>query len=124
MGKLAIRVVMPPVGIEVTGDGTNPSEEEMAEEQAARDKFVETIGPWAEGLLARGSHRMGNVSRVDLLGANEWSQLNRYLLLLEVDIGEPPLELETLLPGAEVTHVGSFAPLETWNKAVSSSPSA
>jgi hypothetical protein len=115
MPQVAIRIDMPPKGIEVSGEGTSPTDEQMKEEQDARQELLDLIGPYVTSLLERSPHRAGNVTRVELLGASTWSQLNHYLLMVSVDIGEPHFDLESILPaGAEVSVIGSYAPLQEW----------
>jgi hypothetical protein len=118
MPVVAIRVDMPPTGIEVTGEGSSPTDDQMAEEQAARQEFIDVVEPQLASLPERPSRRSGNVSRVQLLGANTWSDLNHYLLLVSVDIGDPGVELESVLPPeAEVTVIGSYGDLKEWPEA-------
>jgi hypothetical protein len=65
----------------------------------------------------RPPHASGNVSRIELLGASVWSQLNHYLLLIEVDIGDPRIdrELTALLPkGSKMSAIGTYESLLTW----------
>jgi|1186.fasta_scaffold953102_2 hypothetical protein len=119
MPTVAIRIDMPPKGIEVNGDGSSPSDEQMAEEQAARQEFIDLITPQLESLPGRPSRRAGNVSNVQLLGANTWSELNHYLLLVSVDIGNPGVDLESVLPdGAKVEVIGSYGDLAEWPEPV------
>jgi hypothetical protein len=52
-----------------------------------------------------------------LLGRNVFSQLNHYLLLVTVDIGDPGIEghLSALLPrGTQISVVGEFTPVKEW----------
>jgi hypothetical protein len=54
---------------------------------------------------------------VELLGRDVWSELNRYLLLVTVDIGDPGIEQEllALLPsGTQVSGLGDFDSLQVW----------
>lgn len=122
MSTLTISIHLPPVGeLESSGDGSSPTEAQMAEEMQARQKFLDIVSPFFETLPNRPPHRSGNVSRVELLGGGVWSQLNRYLLLVDVDIGEPGIDQELLaiLPaGSRVSVVGAFDPIETWTHAL------
>jgi hypothetical protein len=92
----------------------------MAEELRARQKFLDIVSPYLETLPNRPPRRSGNVSRVELLGGGVWSQL--YLLLVDVDIGEPRIDQELLAilpPGSKVSVVGAFDALQTWPEATS-----
>jgi len=89
----------------------------MAEETAARERTLDALRPYLSSLPERPPHRAGNVSRVELLGANTWSNLNHYTVLVTVDIGSPPFqeELEQILPeGSTVVVSGTFESLEEW----------
>ena len=87
----------------------------MQEEQEVRQEFLDAVEPLLAALPERPPMRQGNVERVELLGANVWSQLNHYLLLVTVDIGDPRIDLASVLPaGADVSVAGSYAPLESW----------
>jgi len=116
MPTVVIRIEMPPKGaLEVTGQGVNPTDEQMAEERQARQEFLDAITQPLASLPGRPPRRAGNVSRVELLGANVWSELNHYLLLLTVDIGDPHVDWASILPpGAKVATIGSYAPLHEW----------
>jgi hypothetical protein len=115
MPSIFYRLELPPVGIEITGDGTSPTDAQMAEEQAARDAFVASLGPKVEAILARGPHREGNVTCVELLGASVWSELNQYLLTVTVDIGRPGIDFDTLLPaGSTATEIGAYREVQRW----------
>jgi len=115
---LAISIVLPPTGeLETTGDGTSPTQAQMDEEMEARRNFIDTVSPYLKSLPERPPHRAGNVSRVELLGRDVWSQLNRYLLLVTVDIGDPGIEqeLSAFLPqGTQVSSLGDFDSLQEW----------
>jgi hypothetical protein len=114
---VVIRIDMPPRGIEVTGEGSSPTDEEMDEEKQARQEFIDAIAPTLASLPERPARRAGNVRSVELLGGNVWSELNRYLLLVEVDIGDPGIDLTSLVPaGGEVSVIGSYAPLQRWRE--------
>lgn len=123
MATLAIRIDLPPVGeLETSGDGTSPTDAQMAEETDARQNFLDLVSPFFESLPKRPPRRTGNVSRVELLGRGVWSQLNHYLLLVTIDSGEAGIdqELSTMLPrGSQVSVVGAFESLQTWPEAPS-----
>ena len=118
MATLAISIDLPPTGdLETTGNGTSPTQAQMDEETRARQTFIDIVASYLKSLPARPPHRAGNVSRVELLGRDVWSQLNHYLLLVTVDIGDAGIEeeLSALLPqGAQVSVVGEFAPVQEW----------
>jgi hypothetical protein len=54
------------------------------------------------------------VTGVELLGTDVWSEINHYLVLVSVDIGEPRLDVDSLAPGGNATVIGSYAPLAAW----------
>jgi hypothetical protein len=118
VATLAISIVLPPTGeLETTGYGTSPTQAQMDEEMEARRNFIDTVSPYLKSLPERPPHRAGNVSRVELLGRDVWSQLNRYLLLVTVDIGDPGIEqeLSAFLPqGTQVSSLGDFDSLQEW----------
>jgi len=118
MAILTIRIDLPPKGeLEASGDGSLPTDAQMAEETRARQNFLDIVSPFFESLPKRPSRRSGNVLRVELLGGDVSSQLNHYLVLVSVDIGEPPIaqELAKLLPeGSKVSLVGAYESLQTW----------
>ena len=122
MATLAISIILPPTGeLEKTGDGTSPTQAQMDEEMKARDDFIGTVSPYLKSLPERSPHRAGNVSRVELLGRDVWSELNHYLLLVTVDIGDPGIEdhLSALLPArTKISLVGEFAPVQEWPEPV------
>jgi hypothetical protein len=75
------------------------------------------VASYLHSLLSTPPHRAGNVTRVELLGRNVFSQLNHYLLLVTVDIGDPGIEghLSALLPhGTRISVVGEFTPVQEW----------
>lgn len=82
MATLAISVDdMPPIGeLETTGAGTSPTQAQMDEETQARQNFIDIVSPHLKSLPAGSPHRASNVSSIELLGLNVWSQLNHYLL--------------------------------------------
>ena len=101
MSTLVISIDLPPTGeLETSGDGSSPTDAQMAEETQARENFLRLISPYLESLPKRPLRRQGNVARAELLGCDVWSQLNRYLLLATVDVGETGIdqELPALLP--------------------------
>ncbi len=118
MATLAISIDLPPAGeLETTGNGTSPTQPQMDEETRARQRFVDTVSSYLKSLPSTPPHAIGNVTRVELLGRNVFSQLNHYLLLVTVDIGDPGIEghLAALLPrGTQISVVGEFAPLREW----------
>jgi hypothetical protein len=118
MSNLIIQIDVPAVGeLELTGQGHNPTDAQMAEETAAREQTLETLRPYLSSLPERPPRRSGNVSRVQLLGGNTWSKLNHYTAIVTVDIGTPPLdeEIEKILPaGSQVVMSGSFEELDEW----------
>jgi hypothetical protein len=115
MATVVIQVDTPSIGIEVTGEGSAPTDDQMKEEQEARQAFLDFVSEKLASLPNQPPRRAGNVQRVELLGADTWSQLNHYLLLVSVDIGEPALDWDSLLPpGTEASVIGSYAPLEQW----------
>jgi hypothetical protein len=119
VATVAITIDLPPTGeLETSGDGTAPTDAQMAEESQARQQFLDLVSPYLESLPKRPPRRSGNVSRVELLGREVWSQLNHYLLLVTVDIGDPRMdELSALLPeGSQVATIGSFGFLRDWSK--------
>jgi hypothetical protein len=119
MGTLIVEIDVPPVGeLETSGDGTSPTQEQMDEEQAARDKTMDALRPYLESLPKRPPHRSGNVSRVQLLGNNTWSNLNHYALLVAVDIGDPGIEqgLRDVLPeGSDIVVHADLTSLDEWS---------
>ena len=122
MATLAITIDLPPAGeLETAGNGTSPTQRQMDEESQARQYFVDTVASYLKSLPSVPPHAVGNVSRVELLGRNVWSQLNHYLLLVTVDIGDPGIEdhLSALLPkGTQISLVGEFAPVQEWPEPV------
>jgi hypothetical protein len=122
VGNLIAVIDVPPVGeLETSGDGSSPTQEQMDEEQAARDETIAKMRPYLESLPQRPPHRAGNVSHVQLLGNNTWSNLNRYAVILSVDIGDPGLEealLEVLPEGSQVSVHGDYTILDEWRLAV------
>ena len=118
MATLAISVDLPPTGeLETIGNGTSPTQSQMDEETKIRQHFVDTVASYLESLPSTPPHRAGNVTRVELLGRNVFSQLNHYLLLVTVDIGDPGIEghLSALLPhGTRISVVGEFTPVQEW----------
>ncbi|WP_433521265.1 hypothetical protein ACQPZ2_28440 [Nocardia pseudovaccinii] len=115
---MTITIKTPAIGQleEGSGDGSPLSDEQMREEKAARDKVLQSLVPFLQSLPHRPPRRAGNVFGFELLGASTWSNLNHYLLLLDVDIvgGRLVDELAKVLPsGSSVSVVGDFEPLET-----------
>ena len=112
MTTLAIQIELPPQGeLELSGSSLDITQEQMDEELGFRQEFLDTISPYLASLPEIPPHAMGNVSQVQLLGTDVWTQMNHYLLLLTVDIGEPRLELECYMPEGSTTRViGSYRP--------------
>jgi hypothetical protein len=118
VATLAISIDLPPTGeLETAGNGISPTQAQMDEETRARQRFVDMVTSYLKSLLGTRPHRAGNVTRVELLGRNVFSQLNHYLLLVTVDIGDPGIEghLSALLPqGTQISVVGEFTPVKEW----------
>ena len=118
MATLAISIDLPPTGeLETAGNGISPTQAQMDEETRARQRFVDMVTSYLKSLPRTRPHRSGNVTRVELLGRNVFSQLNHYLLLVTVDIGDPGIEghLSALLPqGTQISVVGEFTPVKEW----------
>lgn len=115
MPIVAVQIEMPPKGeLETKGGGESPTDEQMKEESGIRQDYIDSIAPTIESAIKSSPHRSGNVERVELLGTDVWSELNHYLLLVFVDIGEPRLDLDALAPGGKATVIGSYAPLHAW----------
>jgi hypothetical protein len=114
METVVIRIDMPP--IEAEGEGSSPTDEQMRQEQQARQEFLDFVGPKLAPLPDQPPARAGNIEHIELLGGNTWSRLNHYLLFVSVDIGRPRgIDLESLAPpGGEATLIGSYAPLQRW----------
>jgi len=126
MGTVVFKIDLPAIGIEQTGEGSSPTDEQMQEEQQARDAFLGAIGPKLAALPERPPRRAGNVSRVELLGTDIWSEMNHYLLLVGVDIGDPDLgELESAMPaGTDMTRIGTYRSIQVWPEESSEAPAA
>lgn len=109
---LAIAIELPPQGaLEISGSDLDATQEQFDEELGFRQEFLDAISPYLASLPERPAHRMGNVSRAELLGTDIWTQMNHYLLLLTIDIGEPPLDLEAYMPaGSTARVIGSYRP--------------
>jgi hypothetical protein len=115
METVVIRIDMPAKGIEITGEGFAPTDDQISEEQNRRQEFLDYVSPKLASLPERPLKRSGNVQSVELLGGNEWSHLNHYLLLVTVDIGDPDIDLTWLVPsGGDASVIGSYAPLQNW----------
>ena len=90
---LAISIDLPPTGeLETSGNGSSPTDIQMAEEEKARQKFLDAVSPYLASVPKRPPHRQANVSSIELLGTGVWSQLNHYLLLVTVDLGDPGID--------------------------------
>ena len=118
VATLAISIDLPPTGeLETAGNGSSPTQAQMDEETRARQRFVDIVASYLKSLPRTPAHRAGNVTRVELLGRNVFSQLNHYLLLVTVDIGDPGIEghMAALLPhGTQISVVGEFTPVREW----------
>lgn len=115
MTTVVYRVDAPPSGIEKTGNGSNPTDEQMAEETKTRQAFVDAVSPRLAALLDRPAQRSGNVSAIELIGGNSWSELNHYVLLVTVDTGDPGIAFDSFVPpGTLVEALGSFGPVAQW----------
>lgn len=116
MPTWTIRVDMPPKGKLEEGDGTGELTDEATEEESRyRQEFLDFVAPRAATLLARPLHRSSNVECIEVHGANTWSNMNHYQVLVSVDIGGLGFEREELLPPeAEVTVIGDYVLLEKW----------
>ena len=118
MATTTIRIDLPPVGeLETSGDGRSPTDAQMAEETKARQDFLDILSPYVAEVLSRPLRRAGNVTHVQLLGGDVWSQLNHYLLLVTTDSAAPRFagELLALLPeGSQASDLGAFGPLQEW----------
>ena len=113
-----IRVDLPPTGVlEITGNGSSPTDEQMAEEQQARQAFLDVVTPKLAALPGRPPKRAGNISRVELLGSSVWSRLNHYLLVVTYDIGRLNVDWASILPPrAKVATIDdAYAPLHEWS---------
>lgn len=122
MATLVLRIDMPPKGeLETSpGSGAELTDEQTNEELAIRQEFLDYVTPKLAELPCRPPHRLGNVSHVELIGGNEWSQFNHYVVILTVDIGIPPGLDEIVPDGGELTVLGPFEALESWGKIASS----
>lgn len=89
MGTIAITIKTPPVGAleDGSGDGSAPSDETDARGAGRPGRSCDSLVPFLQSLPHRPARRQGNVTGFELLGANTWSNLNKYLLLLSIDIG-------------------------------------
>lgn len=114
MATQIIRIDAKPTGIEITGEGTAPTDEQMKAELKARDTFVDKLSPLLAELPGRPLRRAGNVSKVELLGGDTWSNLNHYLVIITSDTGGVHVDWDTLGPKVDVMEVGSYGPLQTW----------
>lgn len=116
MTTLVISIDLPPIGeLETSGDGSSPTDAQMAEERQVRQNFLGLVSPYLESLPRRAAQRrQGYISGVELLGRDVWSQLNHYLLLVTFDIGVTGVdqELSALLPkGSQVSVETAFVPV-------------
>lgn len=116
MATMVIRLEQPPKGeLELSGQGSSPTDEQMNEETQIRQDFIDHVSPQLVALLERPVHHSGNVFGIELLGTDVWSQMNHYVLLVTVDIGDPRIDLDELVTsGGETTLIGSYASLQKW----------
>ena len=114
----SIKVDMPPKGaLEEGEDSGELTDEAMDEERRYRQEFLDYVSPKLAALPGRPPRRSGNVTRVEIHGADKWSTLNPYLLRVMVDIGGPGFKVEEVLPPeAEVTVIGAYDLLDAWPK--------
>jgi hypothetical protein len=80
---------------------------------------MDIVSPYFASLPNRPLNRRSNVSSVELLGVNEWSRLNHYVVLLGVDFVDPTIEpdlLAKLPPGSNVSVTGPFDALQRWSR--------
>jgi hypothetical protein len=110
------RIDMPPKGIEVTGEGTNPTDDEMREEEQARQEFLDSVNPKLASLIGRPPTAFGNVERVELFGTDVFSQMNHYLLEITTDVGDPrDFDPSSLVPhDGRVDRIGAYARLQSF----------
>ena len=75
MSTVAITIRVPPTGeLETSGGGPQATDEQMKEEQAARDKLLATLVPFLQSLPQRPPARTGNVTAFQLLGVHvDWN---------------------------------------------------
>ena len=116
MDTVVIRIDMPPKGeLELEEEETSSDQDQMNEEEEIRQDFIDYVSPKLAALVAKPLRRSGNVSRIQLLGTSVWSQMNHYLLLISVDIGDPSIDLHALVPpGGKATRIGSYGELREW----------
>jgi hypothetical protein len=89
----------------------------MDEETKASRSFIDLVSAYLEPRPARPPRRAGNVSQVELLGRDVWSQLNHYLLLITIHITDGGIgaDLAAMLPpGAQVPVAGVVDSLQQW----------
>lgn len=112
MPTVAIRMDTSPKGVlKETEVGSSRRDEQMNEEQEVRQKFLDAVAPLLASLPERPLRRQWECSARRPLGTDVWSNLNHYLVLVTVDIGDPGVDLTSVLPaGAEVSVVGSYKP--------------
>jgi hypothetical protein len=117
MATAVYRIDAPPTGVEKTDGGSQPTDEQMAEEQQARQAFLDAVSPHLAALPSAPPRRSGNVIKVELLAADSWSNLNHYLLMVTTDIGAPNIAFDSFLPtGTTISEIvsGDYKPLAQW----------
>ena len=107
-----VRIDMPPVGIEVTGwsGPGDPTDEQVSQEEDAREAFLEFTEPRIKGLFGP-LRQTGNVVFAKLLCADGWGQMNHYVLILGFDFPIPVDYASLVPPGAQVTPIGLYGPI-------------
>ncbi|MGW2547881.1 hypothetical protein ACWC5I_45210 [Kitasatospora sp. NPDC001574] len=110
------RIDAPPTGIETGEDGAEVTPGQIEEEIRARQAFVDAVSPYLAALPDRPISHSGNVEKVELLGADVTTRLNRYLLLVTVDVGDPRIDFDSFVPvGTTVTPViEGLRPVAQW----------
>ncbi len=120
MSTVLLTIQAPPLGeLELSGpQPSDPTQQQMDEEQAARDDLVKTLVAVLKSLQDQTKFaHVGTVAGFDLLGNEALSKLNNYLLLLQISHGDIDRdwvvkELQKALP--ERSHVSVsdvFVPL-------------
>jgi hypothetical protein len=116
MDTVVIRINMPAAGeLQRSEEGSDATQDQMDEEERIQQELIDFVSPQLASLVERSPRRSGNVSRVQLLGTDVWSQMNHFLLLISVDIGDPSIDLHALVPpGGKATRIGSYSELRQW----------
>jgi hypothetical protein len=120
MSTVLLTIQAPPVGeLELSGpQPSDPTQQQMDEEQTARDDLVKTLVASLQSLQNQTKFaHVGTVAGFDLLGNESWSKLNNYLLLLQISHGNIDTEwvvkeLQKALPDRSHISVSDvFVPL-------------